>query len=136
MVILPALADLPGAATEKLCSDYLAQGDERAGTFGPPQFEEAAKTLLTLRPDTAAAPASAPRRTRAFSTGPWKSSTMKLANATTAAPVRQGKVTDRAAPMQQASAKAPAQKRPASSGGSAHTPSSRLSLPNCVTMLP
>ena len=29
--------------------------DERSRTFGPPQFEEAAKTLLTIHPDTATA---------------------------------------------------------------------------------
>ena len=33
----------------------MEQTEERARTFGPPQFEEAARTLLTIRPDTATA---------------------------------------------------------------------------------
>jgi hypothetical protein len=55
MLVFPALAALPGPKTEKLCRDYLEQDDDRARTFGPPQFEEAAKTLLTIRPDTSTA---------------------------------------------------------------------------------
>jgi hypothetical protein len=55
MVIFPALAKCPGAATEKLCRDYLALSDEDARKLGPPLFEEAAKALLAARPgaDTA-----------------------------------------------------------------------------------
>lgn len=55
MVIFPALAKHPGAATEKLCRDYLAQSDEKSREFGPPQYEEAARTLLTIRPETSVA---------------------------------------------------------------------------------
>lgn len=50
MVIFPILAKLPGEATEKLCRDYLALGDEEAKALGPPLFEEAARTLLTISP--------------------------------------------------------------------------------------
>jgi hypothetical protein len=50
MVIFPALADLPGADTEKLCRDYLALSDEEARKIGPPQFEEAGKALLAVSP--------------------------------------------------------------------------------------
>ncbi|MCI0381048.1 MAG: glycerophosphodiester phosphodiesterase family protein [Gemmataceae bacterium] len=53
MVIFPALEYFPGADTQKLCRDYLAQSDEKARDFGPPAlFEQAAKTLLTIRPET------------------------------------------------------------------------------------
>ena len=55
MVIFPALEKHPGAETEKLCRDYLAQSDEQAKKYGPPQFEAAAKTLLTIRAETAVA---------------------------------------------------------------------------------
>jgi hypothetical protein len=55
MVIFPALAKHRGPATEKLCRDYLAQTDEKARQFGPPQFEEAAKTLMAIRPETSVA---------------------------------------------------------------------------------
>lgn len=55
MVAFPALEQLPGAATEKLCRDYLALTDEEARKIGPPQFEQAARTLLSVSPkmDTA-----------------------------------------------------------------------------------
>jgi hypothetical protein len=52
MVAFPALATLPGEATEKLCRDYLALSDEDARTLGPAQFEAAARTLLTVSPKT------------------------------------------------------------------------------------
>lgn len=52
MVVFPALAKLPGPETEKLCRDYLALADEEARRVGPPQFEEAAKTLLAVSPKT------------------------------------------------------------------------------------
>jgi hypothetical protein len=52
MVIFPALAKHPGAATEKLCRDYLALSDEDAKKIGPPQFEEAGRALLAVSPKT------------------------------------------------------------------------------------
>jgi hypothetical protein len=52
MVVFPALERLPGAATEKLCRDYLALSDEAARKLGPPLFEEAGKALLASRPQT------------------------------------------------------------------------------------
>jgi len=52
MVIFPALARHPGAATEKLCRDYLALTDADASKIGPPQFEEAAQALLAVSPKT------------------------------------------------------------------------------------
>jgi hypothetical protein len=52
MVIFPALEHCPGAATEKLCRDYLALGDEDASKLGPPQFAEAGKALLAVSPRT------------------------------------------------------------------------------------
>jgi hypothetical protein len=52
MVAWPALARCPGAATEKLCRDYLALSDEEARVLGPPQFEEAARALLAVSPRT------------------------------------------------------------------------------------
>jgi hypothetical protein len=52
MVIFPALRKCPGAATEKLCRDYLALSDADAAKLGPPQFEEAARTLLAVSPKT------------------------------------------------------------------------------------
>jgi hypothetical protein len=50
MVAWPALAKCPGAATEKLCRDYLALSDADARQLGPPQFEEAARALLAVSP--------------------------------------------------------------------------------------
>lgn len=50
MVIFPALAKCPGAATEKLCRDYLALSDADATKLGPPQFEEAGRALLAVSP--------------------------------------------------------------------------------------
>src|SRR5439155_12264940 len=52
MVVFPALAKCPGAATEKLCRDYLALCDEGARKLGPPLFEEAGKALLAVSPRT------------------------------------------------------------------------------------
>jgi Glycerophosphoryl diester phosphodiesterase family len=52
MVIFPALEKCPGAATEKLCRDYLALSDEDAKQLGPPQFEQAGKALLAVSPKT------------------------------------------------------------------------------------
>jgi glycerophosphoryl diester phosphodiesterase len=52
MVIFPALAKCPGAATEKLCRDYLALSDEEARKLGPPMFEEAGRALLAVSPRT------------------------------------------------------------------------------------
>jgi hypothetical protein len=49
-VAFPALRALPGADTQKLCTDYLALTDEEARRIGPEQFEEAARTLLAVRP--------------------------------------------------------------------------------------
>ncbi|HZL89555.1 MAG TPA: glycerophosphodiester phosphodiesterase family protein [Pirellulaceae bacterium] len=48
MVVFPALAACPGAATEKLCRDYLALDNDAARKLGPPQFEAAAKALMTV----------------------------------------------------------------------------------------
>lgn len=50
MVIFPALAKYPGAATEKLCRDYLVLSDDEATKLGPPQFEEAGRALLAVCP--------------------------------------------------------------------------------------
>jgi hypothetical protein len=52
MVIFPSLAKCPGAATEKLCRDYLALDDEAARRIAPPQFEQAARALLAVSPRT------------------------------------------------------------------------------------
>jgi hypothetical protein len=52
MVIFPALAKCPGAATEKLCRDYLALSDEDAKKLGPPQFEEAGRAFFAVSPKT------------------------------------------------------------------------------------
>jgi hypothetical protein len=52
MVVFPALERLPGAATEKLCRDYLALSDEDARKIGPPLFEAAGKALLAVSPRT------------------------------------------------------------------------------------
>ena len=41
-----------GPATEKLCRDYLALTDDQARELGPPQFEQAGKALLAVRPGT------------------------------------------------------------------------------------
>ncbi|MBP3957026.1 glycerophosphodiester phosphodiesterase family protein [Gemmata sp. G18] len=50
MVVFPALAKCPGAATEKLCRDYLALTDAEARELGPAQFEEAGRALLAVSP--------------------------------------------------------------------------------------
>jgi hypothetical protein len=53
MVIFPALGKCPGAATEKLCRDFLALTDEDARQLGPPGlFEEAGRALLAISPRT------------------------------------------------------------------------------------
>ena len=52
MVVFPALEQCPGAATEKLCRDYLALSDDAARELGPPQFEQAGKALLAVSPKT------------------------------------------------------------------------------------
>jgi hypothetical protein len=52
MVAFPALEQLPSAATEKLCRDYLALTDDEAKKIGPPQFEQAGRTLLAVSPKT------------------------------------------------------------------------------------
>ena len=54
-VIFPALEKHPGPETEKLCRDYLALSDDDSKKIGPPQFEPAAHTLLTISPTTATA---------------------------------------------------------------------------------
>jgi len=51
-IVFPTLAELPGAATEKLCRDYLALSDDEAKKIGPPQFEQAGRTLLAVSPKT------------------------------------------------------------------------------------
>jgi hypothetical protein len=50
MVIFPALEHLPGAASEKLCRDYLALSDDEARKLGPPLFEAAGRALLAISP--------------------------------------------------------------------------------------
>jgi hypothetical protein len=55
MVVFPALEKCPGAATEKLCRDYLNLSDAEASKITPPQFEEAAQALLAVSPRTATA---------------------------------------------------------------------------------
>jgi hypothetical protein len=52
MVVFPALAHCPGAEAEQLCRDYLALSDASASKIGPPQFDEAAQTLLAISPQT------------------------------------------------------------------------------------
>jgi hypothetical protein len=52
MVIFPALEQCPGAATEKLCRDYLALTDNEARKLGPPLHEQAARALLAVSPKT------------------------------------------------------------------------------------
>jgi len=51
-VVFPALERYPGPDSEKLCRDYLALSDDEARKIGPPQFEPAAHTLLTISPKT------------------------------------------------------------------------------------
>lgn len=52
MVIWPALENCPGIEAERLCRDYLALDDDSAQKIGPPQFEQAARTLLAISPRT------------------------------------------------------------------------------------
>jgi hypothetical protein len=51
-VVFSTLEKCPGTETEKLCRDYLALSDDQARKIGPPQFEPAAHTLLTISPNT------------------------------------------------------------------------------------
>ncbi|MSR53428.1 MAG: hypothetical protein EXS09_09065 [Gemmataceae bacterium] len=51
-IVFPTLETLPGAATEKLCRDYLALTDVAAKDIGPTQFEQAGRTLLAVSPKT------------------------------------------------------------------------------------
>jgi hypothetical protein len=50
-IVFPLLESLPGEKTEKLCRDYLALSDEEARRIGLPQFDAAAKTLLSVSPN-------------------------------------------------------------------------------------
>jgi hypothetical protein len=50
MIVFDLLQDVPGAETEKLCRDYLALSDGEAERRGTLQFEQAARTLLTISP--------------------------------------------------------------------------------------
>jgi hypothetical protein len=50
-LVFPLLETIPGEKTERLCRDYLALSDAEARVIGPPQFEAAAKTLLTISPN-------------------------------------------------------------------------------------
>jgi hypothetical protein len=52
MVVFPALQRLPGAASQRLCRDYLALSDDEARRIGPPQFQEAARALSAISPRT------------------------------------------------------------------------------------
>jgi hypothetical protein len=49
-IVFPLLESLPGEKTEQLCRDYLALSDDEAKRIGPPQFDAASKTLLTISP--------------------------------------------------------------------------------------
>jgi hypothetical protein len=55
MVVFPALKKSPSAATESLCREYLTLSDDEAHRLGPPQFSEAASTLLAISPRTGTA---------------------------------------------------------------------------------
>jgi hypothetical protein len=50
-IVFPLLETIPGEKTEKLCRDYLALSEEEARRIGPPQFDAAAKTLLSVSPN-------------------------------------------------------------------------------------
>jgi len=50
--IFPALEQLPGAETERLCRDFMAIPDEQAKKIVPVLFDQAAQTLLTHHPTT------------------------------------------------------------------------------------
>jgi glycerophosphoryl diester phosphodiesterase len=50
MIVFPELAKVPGVETEQVCRDYLALSDEAAQGIGIPQFEQAAKALLSISP--------------------------------------------------------------------------------------
>jgi hypothetical protein len=50
-IVFPLLETLKGEKTEKVCRDYLALSDDDARKIGPPQFDAAAKTLLTISPN-------------------------------------------------------------------------------------
>jgi glycerophosphoryl diester phosphodiesterase len=49
-IVFPLLESIPGEKSEKVCRDYLALSDEEARRIGPPQFDAAARTLLTIGP--------------------------------------------------------------------------------------
>jgi hypothetical protein len=55
MVVFPALAECPGAPSELLCRDYLALSDRDATQLGPALFEDAARALLAISPNTTTA---------------------------------------------------------------------------------
>jgi hypothetical protein len=50
-IVFPLLESMPGENTEKLCRDYLALSADEANRIGSPQFDAAAKTLLTVSPN-------------------------------------------------------------------------------------
>jgi len=50
MPVFPLLESLGGAETQQLCREYLALSDDQARRIGVPQFEAAARTLLTISP--------------------------------------------------------------------------------------
>lgn len=50
-IVFRELMQVPGAATEQLCRDYLALTDEAAAQIGILEFEAAARTLLHVRPN-------------------------------------------------------------------------------------
>jgi glycerophosphoryl diester phosphodiesterase len=55
IIVFRELAKLPGIETEQVCRDYLALSDEAAQKIGMPQFEEAARALLSVSPTEMAA---------------------------------------------------------------------------------
>jgi hypothetical protein len=48
--VFPQLESVPGEATEQLCRDYLQLSDDGARRIGVTQFEQAARTLLSVSP--------------------------------------------------------------------------------------
>jgi hypothetical protein len=54
-IVFELLEQFPNEQTECLCRDYLALSDDEANRLGPPQFEPAAQTLLTVNPTEATA---------------------------------------------------------------------------------
>jgi hypothetical protein len=51
-VVFPGLEYYRNPEAHKLCREYLALSDDEAKKIGPPQFEPAAHTLLTISPKT------------------------------------------------------------------------------------